>query len=188
MPAYTYEALDANGKPHKGLIDADTARAARGLLRSRGLIPLGVEPAATASNDSGWNRTLWVRRVFNSTGLAVWTRQLAGLVTAGLPLERALSSLADEAERPEQQRLVATLRAEVNAGASFARALAQHPREFDDSFTAVVAAGEQGGQLGAVLERLAQDMEDREALRAKLVSASLYPAIVTAFAVLIVIS
>jgi len=187
MPAYTYEALDANGKPHKGLIDADTARAARGLLRSRGLIPLGVEPAATASNDSGWNRTLWVRRVFNSTGLAVWTRQLAGLVTAGLPLERALSSLADEAERPEQQRLVATLRAEVNAGASFARALAQHPREFDDSFTAVVAAGEQGGQLGAVLERLAQDMEDREALRAKLVSASLYPAIVTAFAVLIVI-
>lgn len=187
MPAYAYEALDANGKPHKGLIDADTARAARGLLRNRGLIPLGMEPAANASNDSGWNRTLWARHVFNSTGLAVWTRQLAGLVTAGLPLERALSSLADEADRPEQQRLVANLRAEVNAGASFARALAQHPREFDSSFTAVVAAGEQGGQLGAVLERLAQDMEDREALRAKLVSASLYPAIVTAFAVLIVI-
>ena len=136
---------------------------------------------------TGWNRQLWRSRTFNANTLSVWTSQLAGLVSSGLQLERALSALADEADRPEQQRLVASLRAEVNAGSSFARALAQHPREFDASYRAVVAAGEQGGQLGAVLDRLATDLEEREALRNKLISAALYPAIVTLFAIVIVV-
>jgi general secretion pathway protein F len=189
MPAYTYQALDADGRSHKGLLDADTARAARSQLRARGLIPLDVAPTQDTSKPSsrtGWNRALWTRRTFNATTLAVWTRQLAGLVTSGLPLERALSALTDEAETPAQQQLVATLRAEVNAGASFARALGQYPREFDPSYTAVVAAGEQGGELALVLERLADDLEESEALRAKLISASLYPLIVTVFALVIV--
>ena len=82
----------------------------------------------------------------------MWTRQLAGLVGAGLPLERALTALSDEAEDPRQRDLVAHLRAEVNAGSTFARALASAPREFDDVYRAVVAAGEQSGALGAVLE------------------------------------
>ncbi|MEY5100698.1 MAG: Type secretion system protein [Pseudomonadota bacterium] len=188
MPAYRYEALDADGRNQQGLIDADTARAARSLLRARALIPLEVAPAMESAQQAatGWNRTLWRKRIFNTNSLAVWTRQLAGLVASGLPLERALSALADEADRPEQQRLVASLRAEVNAGSAFARALSQYPREFDASYTAVIAAGEQGGQLGAVLERLADDLEEREALRNKLISAALYPAIVTLFAVVIV--
>lgn len=190
MPAYTYEALDTAGRAQRGLLEADTVRAARTQLRQRGLIPLNVAPAfdaASGTNGQGLNRTLWQRRTFPTSALAVWTRQLAGLVAAGLPLERALSALADEAETPAQQRLVATLRAEVNAGAPFASALAQHPREFDASYTAVIAAGEQGGQLGTVLERLATDLEDSEQLRGKLVSAALYPAIVTVFATVIVV-
>ena len=87
------------------------------------------------------------RRVFQGAGLTVWTRQLAGLVGAGLPLERALTALADDAEDPRQRDLVAQLRSEVNAGHSFAHALATAPREFDDVYRAVVGAGEQGGAL-----------------------------------------
>ena len=190
MPAYSFEALNAQGATQKGLIDADTARAARSLLRARALVPITVEPAVNApgeSGGSGLNITLWGGRVFSATTLAVWTRQLAGLVAAGLPLERALSALADEAEDEKQQRLVASLRSEVNAGSPFARALGAHPREFAPIYTAVIAAGEQSGQLGTVLERLADDLEEREALKNKLIGASLYPAIVTLVAIVIVV-
>ena len=190
MPAYSFEALDAQGSTQKGLIDADTAKAARGLLRARALVPLSVEPAVNVGTDgkgTGLNTTLWGGRVSNATGLAVWTRQLAGLVAAGLPLERALSALSDEAEKDDERRLVASLRAEVNAGSAFARALGQHPREFSAIYTGVIAAGEQSGQLGSVLERLADDLETREALKNKLIGASLYPAIVTLVAIVIVV-
>ncbi len=191
MPAYTFEAVDANGETHKGVIDADTARAARGMLRARSLVPLAVEPAAQSAQGGGGgkglNVTLWGGRVFSATALGVWTRQLAGLVAAGMPLERALSALADEAENDKLRNLVATLRSEVNAGSAFARALAQFPREVSTSYSAVVAAGEQSGQLGTVLERLADDLEGREALRNKLIAAALYPAIVTLVAIVIVV-
>jgi general secretion pathway protein F len=190
MPAYTFEALDAQGATQKGLIDADTARSARSLLRARALVPLLVEPATGSGTNvkgSGLNVTLWGGRVFSATTLAVWTRQIAGLVAAGLPLERALSALTEEAEDDKQRNLMASLRSEVNAGSPFAQALAQHPREFSSIYTSVIAAGEQSGQLGTVLERLADDLEAREALKNKLVAASLYPAIVTLVAIVIVV-
>ncbi len=190
MPAYAFEALDDQGTTRKGVMEADTARAVRAQLRAQALVPLQVQPVTGALGDAsgaggkgGWT----VRPVFNATGLAVWTRQLAGLVAAGLPLERALSALAEEADDERQRTLVAALRAEVNAGASFARALAQFPRDFAEVYVAVVGAGEQSGQLGTVLERLADDLEARQVLRAKLVGAALYPAIVTLVAIVIVI-
>ena len=189
MPAYAFEALDAKGATQKGLIDADTARSARSLLRARALVPMSVEPAVNTGGGkgSGLNMTLWGGHVFNATTLSVWTRQLAGLVAAGLPLERALAALAEEADKVEQRRLVASLRAEVNAGSPFARALEQHPTEFSKIYTGVIAAGEQSGQLGVVLESLADDLEEREALKNKLIGASLYPAIVTLVAIVIVV-
>jgi general secretion pathway protein F len=112
---------------------------------------------------------------------------MAGLVGAGLPLERALTALADESENPRQRELIAHLRSEVNAGSPFARALSGAPREFDEVYCAVVAAGEQSGALGQVLEKLADDLEERQALRAKLLGAMLYPAIVSLIAIVIVI-
>src|SRR3990167_7800491 len=189
MPAYYFEALDAQGATQKGLIDADTARAARSMLRARALVPILVEPATGAGSRAragGLNITLWGGRVFNATALAVWTRQISGLVAAGLPLERALAALTEEAENDAQRNLMASLRSEVNAGSPFARALSAHPREFSDIYTAVIAAGEQSGQLGTVLERLADDLEEREALKNKLIAASLYPAIFTLVAIVIV--
>ncbi|MGA8391528.1 MAG: type II secretion system inner membrane protein GspF [Burkholderiaceae bacterium] len=189
MPAYSFEALDAQGQTRKGVMEADTAKAARGLLRAQAMVPLTVEPVvATAKGaGAGAGSSLFAPRVFNATRLAIWTRQIAGLVSSGLPLERALTALTDEAEDEKQRNLVASLRAEVNAGASFARALAQHPREFSDIFIAVIGAGEQSGHLGGVLERLADDLEESQALKAKLVGAALYPAIVTLVAIAIVV-
>jgi general secretion pathway protein F len=184
MPAYRFEALDAAGKASTGLLEADNARAARAQLRAQALVPLAVTPVSAGEAGSSARFT---RRVFGTTGLAVWTRQLAGLVGSGLPLERALTALADEAEGERQRELVAHLKSEVNAGSPFARALASAPREFDDVYRAVVAAGEQSGALGPVLERLADDLETRQALRAKLLGAMLYPAIVSVIALVIVI-
>lgn len=117
----------------------------------------------------------------------MWTRQLAGLLVAGLPLERALTALMDEAPERRQQELLAQLRSEVNAGAPFALALSRAPREFDEVYRAVVAAGEQTGALGQVLERLADDLEAQQALKAKLMAATLYPAIVSLLSVVIVV-
>ena len=185
MPAYKFEALDAAGKAKSGLLDADNAKAARAQLRAQALVPLDVVPVAQAANDGKASR--FGRRVFTSTELSVWTRQMAGLVGSGLPLERALTALVDESEDPRQRELVAHLRSEVNAGSPFARALASAPREFDDVYRAVVAAGEQSGALGVVLEKLADDLEERQTLKAKLIGATLYPAIVSFIAVVIVI-
>ena len=191
MPAYSFEAIDQQGQPRKGVLEADTARSARGLLRAQALIPLSVTVVGSAESGApasgGWRRLLGGRRIFNSTTLAVWTRQLAGLVSSGLPLERALTALTDEAETEEQRNLVASLRADVNAGSPFGRALSQHPREFSPIYTAVIGAGEQSGNLGLVLERLADDLEQRQALQQKLVGAALYPAIVTLVAIVIVV-
>ena len=185
MPAYKFEALDASGKSTTGLLEADNARAARAQLRAQALVPLEVtQVAAAGTKPQGLQLA---RKVFSSTSLAVWTRQIAGLVGSGLPLERALTSLGDEAEDPRQRELVAHLRSEVNAGSPFARALAGAPREFDDVYRGVVAAGEQSGALGQVLERLADDLEERQALKSKLIGATLYPAIVSLIAVVIVI-
>lgn len=185
MPAYRFEALDAAGKSSTGLLEADNAKAARSQLRAQALVPLDV--TQVASGGAATTGVAFRRRVFNSTGLAVWTRQLAGLVGAGLPLERALTALSDEAEDERHRELVAHLRSEVNAGSPFARALASAPREFDDVYRAVVAAGEQSGALGLVLEKMADDLEERQQLKGKLIGATLYPAIVSLIAVVIVI-
>ena len=186
MPAFTFEALDAQGQTRKGILEADNARAARSQLRTQALVPLQVEPVAAGQSKGGASASSWLTRpVLSSTSLAVWTRQIAGLVSSGLPIERALAALAEEAE--DQRQLVAALRAEVNAGSSFARALEQHPREFSDIFCAVIGAGESSGSLAPVLENLADDLESRQALQSKLIGASLYPAIVTLVAIVIVI-
>lgn len=194
MPAYAFDALDAQGAARRGVLEADTARAARARLRAQGLVPLTVQAAGVAGGGAGpalsargLRQRLFTRPALSATTLTVWTRQLAGLVTAGLPLERALAALSEESPDEDQRLLVAALRVEVHAGAPFARALAQFPREFTPVYVAIVGAGEQSGQLARVLEQLADDLEDQQALRARLVSAALYPAIVTAIAIAIVV-
>ncbi|KQW51672.1 MULTISPECIES: type II secretion system inner membrane protein GspF [unclassified Roseateles] len=184
MPAYKYEALTDAGRQSSGLIEADNPRVARAMVRAQGLTPLSIEMVQQHGAQEG---SRFTRRVFGQTALAVWTRQLAGLVGSSLPIERALTALADESEDSRQRELISQLKAEVNAGSTFARALALAPREFDEVYRGVVAAGEQSGALGQVLERLADDLEERQDLKAKLVGAMAYPAIVSFISVLIVI-
>ena len=187
MPAYTYEALTELGATERGVVEADSERAARTQLRGQSLIPLKVEVVAQDKQRVNGDVVLWSARTFSRTDVVVWTRQLASLVGAGLPLERVLSALSEEAATPGQRDLVAQIRAEVNAGAPLAQALAQHPREFDSLYTAVIEAGEQSGRLSQVLLQLALDLESAHAMRNKLLAASLYPAIVSGLALLIVL-
>ena len=187
MPAYTYEAISAEGRSRQGVIDAESERAARHLLRQQALIPIKLQAVSVSKTAIKGDIVLWQARVFSRTDLVVWTRQLASLVAAGLPLERTLSALSEEADTPAKRDLLAQVRAEVNAGAPLAQALAMHPREFDALYVAVIGSGEQSGRLSQVLLQLAADLEAAHQMRAKLLAASLYPAIVSGVALLIVV-
>jgi len=192
MPAYRFEALQTDGQTRKGVVEADSQKSARTQLRTQGLVPLSVEPIGASDKSATaalpwWQQPIGQTRAFSGSQRAVWTRQLAGLVGSGLPLERALSALAEEAPTERQKHLMAAIRAEVNAGSSLGRALGQHPHEFPAIDQAVIAAGEQSGHLSTVLEQLATDLEEQQTLRAKLMGAALYPAIVTLVALAIVV-
>ena len=184
MPAFRYEAADAAGKTDKGVIEADSARQARTVLRARGLTPLVVDALgaqATKRGGSSFGKRL------SAQENALVTRQLASLLVAGLPLDEALAALADQAERPYVGELLAAIRAEVVGGSSLSVALAQHPKDFPDIYRALVSAGEHSGNLGLVLSRLADYIESRNALTSKIKLAFTYPAIVTVVAFAIVI-
>ena len=193
MPAYRFEALQADGALRKGTLEADSLKTARSQLRSQSLVPLVVETIPSGASSEGvqalpwWQRPIGGGRAFDSGQRAIWTRQLAGLVGSGLPVERALAALAEEAEDERKRDVMAAIRAEVQAGSTLGRALAQYPDEFPAIDRAVIAAGEQSGHLSTVLEHLAHDLEDQQLLRSKLLSASLYPAIVSLVALAIVI-
>lgn len=176
MPAFDYQALTAAGRTEKGVLQADTARAARALLRERGLTPLAVEEVAAAAVE---------RQRLSMAARVVLTRQLATLVAAGLPLEEALAALAEGAEG--RSRAVAlALRARVMEGAPLATALGEFPASFDALYRATVAAGEQSGRLDTVLLRLADHLETRDALRRKLIGALAYPVLLLAVSLLVV--
>lgn len=184
MPAFRYEAADAAGKTDKGVIEADSARQARTVLRARGLTPLVVDAlGAQAAKRSG---SSFGKRL-SAQENALVTRQLASLLVAGLPLDEALAALADQAERAYVGELLASIRAEVVGGSSLSVALAQHPKDFPDIYRALVSAGEHSGNLGLVLSRLADYIESRNALTSKIKLAFTYPAIVTVVAFAIVI-
>ncbi|KKB64458.1 general secretion pathway protein GspF [Robbsia andropogonis] len=200
MPAFRFEAIDAKGKTQRGVIDAESARGARGILRAQGLTPLVVELAgrhtsgqgaggasATAAADDQVKRSrLAFGRRLSPREQGLFTRQLASLLVAGLPLGEALGVLSEQAERDYVRELVAAIRADVLAGQSMAGALALHPRDFPDIYRALVSAGEHTGQLGLVLTRLADYVEQRNALRQKIQLAFTYPVVVTFIAIGIV--
>lgn len=185
MPAFRYEAVDSGGKSQKGVVNADSARAARADLRAQGLLPIEVE--AIAAQTEARNRKFSFGEKLSTVELALFTRQLASLLEAGLPLEQALTALLEQAERPYLRDLLASIRADVVGGGTISDALAQRPRDFNAIYRALVASGEQIGQLARVLARLADYIERRNALMQKVRLAFTYPAIVAAVAFAIVI-
>ncbi|RZT05864.1 general secretion pathway protein F [Duganella sp. CF402] len=188
MPAFRYEAVDAGGATKKGVLNSDSARSARSELRAQGLVPLKVDQIAAQVDASGVAKSRGgLGERLSSTELALFTRQLASLLEAGLPLEQAFTALLEQAERPYLRDLIASVRSEVIGGDALSVVLGRHPRDFAEIYRALVASGEQIGQLSRVLSRLADYIERRNALVQKVRLAFTYPAIVTVVAFSIVI-
>lgn len=183
MIAFRYQAVDAEGSKRRGTLQADSPRAARARLRSEGLIVLTLVPAA---GDGGISRMGW-RRGMAAREQALFTRQLASLLVSGLPLGESLAVLGEQVEREAARRQLASIRSEVLAGHGLAESLRAADQGFPALYCAVVAAGEQSGQLGKVMLRLADYLESRDSLRQKVVLAFVYPAIVTMVAMAIVL-
>ncbi|MGB6105801.1 MAG: type II secretion system inner membrane protein GspF [Pusillimonas sp.] len=175
MPTYQYEASNAAGRLEHGLIDADTERNARQMLRSRGLLPLSLKAASGGRGKAG----IFKGPRISDADLGWLTRQLASLLAARLPLEAALSATLEQAERQHVAHTLASVRADIRAGHRLGEALAARPRDFPPIYRALIDAGEQSGDLSQVMEKLADYIESRGALRNKILTAFIYPIIVT---------
>jgi general secretion pathway protein F len=186
MPAYRFEAATAAGRTERGIVDADSPRQARSLLRDRGLVPINVAPVEDRAAGAGGSVVFGGR--LRDADLAMATRQLASLLSAKLPLERALSAIVEQAERPVVRDRFAAVRSDVVGGQTLAASMAKHPRDFPDVYRALVAAGEQSGDLGLVMSRLADYVESRTALASRVKLAFTYPAIVTVVALAVIIA
>ena len=176
MAAYAYLALDAQGRQHKGLLEADSPRQARALLRERQLSPLQVN-AARAREDEQPRHGLRLSRGLSAAELALLTRQLATLIQAALPIEEALRAAAAQAASARVKGMLLAVRSGVLEGQSLAQSLAAFPAAFPELYRATVAAGEHAGHLGLVLEQLADYTEQRQQSRQKIQLALLYPVI-----------
>jgi general secretion pathway protein F len=180
MPGFRYQAYNLDGKLHKGVLEADSARQARALLRDQGLTPHRVEVIA-ANDPAGGSR---VRPVsLSSTEVTQLTRGLASLLEAGLTVEQAFNALIEQAETERMRQVLAALRGEVLAGNTIAKSLAAFPRVFPELYRTLIAAGEASGQLPRVLGKLADYLDERQQLRARLALALVYPMIVLVVAV-----
>jgi len=181
--AFEYSAVDKAGRQQKGVMEGDTARQVRQLLRERGLLPMDVNEVVERET-TGFNFSL--RRGISAADLALTTRQLATLVRSGMPLEEALLAVGQQSEKPRLKSIMLGVRSRVMEGHSLADGLGEFPQAFPEIYRATVAAGEQSGHLDPVLERLADYTESRQQLRQRVSHALIYPVILTVLAVLIV--
>jgi general secretion pathway protein F len=184
MAAYEYTALDTAGREHRGVLDGDSARQVRQLLRDQALLPVVVSEVTDAEP----------KRVFrisfgsgiSTTDLALLTRQLSTLVRSGIPLEEALLAVSQQSEKARVQSVVAGVRARVLEGRTLAEGLGAFPKVFPEIYRATVSAGEQSGHLDAVLERMADYTENRQVLQQKIRNAMIYPVLLTVICLSIV--
>ena len=183
MPGFRYQAYNVEGKLHKGVLEADSARQARAALRDQGLTPYRVEVIA-ANDPAGGAR--FSRVSISNPEVTQLTRGLASLLEAGLTVEQAFNALIEQAERERVRQVLAALRGEVIAGNTIAKALAAFPHLFPDLYRTLVAAGETSGQLPRVLSKLADYLEDRQQMRSRLALALVYPCIVMGVAIIVV--
>jgi general secretion pathway protein F len=186
VAAFTYAALDAAGKEQRGVLEADSSRQVRQLLRDRGLAPLRIEPAVKGRSGAGAVPVQRGGHALSAAQLALVTRQLATLLQAGLPLEEALNAVSRQAERQKVTRVMLSVRSRVMEGHTLADAMAEFPAAFPSLYRATVAAGEHSGHLDLVLARLADHAESSHASQQKVMLALLYPSLLLFVAILIV--
>jgi len=190
MAAFEYLALDDRGKEKKGILEADTARLARQLLRQQSLTPLEVNETTAGARSRGGDKASdnspRFRGGIKTNDLALITRQIATLAEAGTPLEEALSAVSQQTEKPRIKALMLSVRAKVMEGHSLGTALGDYPKVFPEIYQSTVAAGEESGHLDSVLERLADYTEERQASQATVKKALIYPTMLVVASVLIV--
>src|SRR5579862_2676586 len=184
MGAFEYSALDAAGKERKGILEGDTPRHIRQLLREQQLLPVSV--TEVAQKEARRQRSFTLMRRVSPADLALFTRQLATLVRAGLPLEESLLAVSQQTEKPRVQSIVLGVRARVMEGHTLADGFADFPRVFPEIYRATVSAGEQSGHLDTILERLADYTESREQMRQKVLGALMYPIVMSIMCTVIV--
>lgn len=185
MPAYEYVALDAKGRRSKGLLEADSDRLARQQLRERDLIP--VEVNATTRRERAGSGFSWrpLQRV-GIADLALFTRHLATLIQSGIPVEEALNATARQTTHKRLQSVVMSLRSRVLEGHTLADGMKEFPGVFNSVYCALVASGEQSGDLAEVLNQLAEYTEDSQKLRGTIVQAMVYPLVLSVVAILVI--
>lgn len=194
MAAFDYIALDAKGKERKGVIEGDSAKQVRQLLRDKSLMPLEITESKqkaqgkqSGSQRGGLHKPLFLQRSISATELALLTRQLATLIQAALPLDETLLAVANQADKPRIKSMLYAIRSRVLEGHSLATGLADYPKVFPELYRATVDAGEQSGHLDTVLERLADYTESRQEIQGKVRQALIYPAFLSMFAIAIVV-
>ncbi len=181
MGAFEYVALDQSGKQSKGLLEGDTPRHVRQILRDRHLYPVSV--TEVAQRESRRQHSFSLRRGMSPGELALITRQLASLSQSGLPLEEALLAVAQQNDQPRTKSILLGVRAKVMEGHSLADGFSEFPQAFPELYRATVAAGEQSGHLDVVLDRLADYTEARQELRQRVTNALVYPIALVVMAV-----
>lgn len=180
MAAYSYRALDTGGSIVRGVVQGDSERQVRSRLRAQSLKPLEVKAASEGSES----RLRWRSSPkLSAADLALITRQLSTLVESGLPLTDALQASAKQCHKPKVQELLLQVRSRVQEGFSFASALGESPRSFDELYRATIRAGESAGYLGPVLTRLAEYCETGQDTRQKLAMAMIYPLVLVVVSV-----
>ncbi len=178
MPVFGYRGLAADGRSVSGVVDADSARTARGKLRSQGIFPTDVnEEIAVRERRTLRERIPGLRFKMPAADVAVLTRQLASLLGGGVPLLDALTLLTEQASKAPVKKMMSQIREKVREGVSLANALASHPESFSELYVHMVRAGEQAGALETVLNRLADYGESQAELLRKVRGALTYPAI-----------
>ncbi|MBI2354674.1 MAG: type II secretion system inner membrane protein GspF [Deltaproteobacteria bacterium] len=172
MPTFRYKAYSAAGAAVSGTVEADSERQALAQLKGKGLLPREVLEEGAAESAP---RAFSFQRGVSTADLSLFTRRLATLVASAVPLFEAMGSLFEQEESGQLKRVLARVRDRIAEGASLSRALAAEPRIFGESYVSMVSAGEAGGALDAVLERLADFLEEQEQVRSRVVSALAYP-------------
>lgn len=187
MPAYDYLALTASGARRRGVTEADSEAQARARLREQGLMPLEIRTARQSAGPAGPGSLLRRSPHLSGDQVVLFTRLLGTLLNSGLPLDDALTGLAKQASNNDFQRIALDIRARVLEGQGLAVGLDQFPRAFPAVYRATIAAGAQTRHLPAVLNRLADFMEERQAMRQRLRLALIYPLVLSVVALAVVI-
>jgi general secretion pathway protein F len=188
MPLFQFEALTYSGKTERGTIEGESVRVVKQLLLNKGLVPVSIRDAISGNTARRQGSLFSGSKAISSKDLSILTKQLALLVKAGIPIEEALSVIAqDGGIKQHTQKILEEVLSDIRSGIPLSQAIANHPKSFGTFYQGIVAAAEQSGQMGQVLTHLAIFLEKREALKQKALGAMVYPAMLVSVSIMVIV-